>query len=214
MRRIAVVAVIMLVLLGCRVIEPTATPIPPTATHTLTPTATPTNTPTATPRPTDTPTPTKTPSPTRTPTPTNTPRPTLTPTTLPTTAIPSETISYTEDDVLATLWQIAVTQGLPLSADTSTLTLQDDRVTLQSIQLFFGQQIVSNFVVRFGVVDGEPIALLDRAEIAGEALPAETVVALEQEITQGFSAELRVDTGYTVVDAITIANGLLTVIYQ
>ncbi len=273
-----VVVFIITCLVGCEQIEPTATPLPPTAvptaintptlvptntptstvtptntpiaTSTSTPTLTPTNTPTATPLPTDTPTatppPTDTPAPTATntliptntatslpistpPPPTNTalPVPTATSTLVPATPRPAntaaptatqsgavQTISYTEADILATVLQIAAAQGLPLSADNSTLMLQNGLVTIQSTQIFFGQQLVSNFVVRFLVINGQPVAVLDQADVNGEALPAEAVALIAQEITRGIAAELRADTNYTTVQSIVIANGLLTVTYQ
>ncbi len=202
---------IFLFVIGCQQIEPTATPLPPSSTPTATQTPTPTNTPTAT--PTNTPSPTNTPTNTPSPTATNTPRPTNTATVAPT-ATPLAMMQYTEADVLMTVVQIAAAQGLPLSADNSTLILQDGLVTIESIQLFFGQQIVSNFVVRFVVVEGEPVAMLEQADISGEPLPPEAVASIEQEITRGFSAELRADTNYTSVQSITITDGLLTVIYQ
>lgn len=217
MQRFLIVLVILL-LIGCQRVEPTPTPVPPTATSTATvthtPTATPTNTPTNTPTATltNTPLPTETPMPTSTPLPTDTPQPQSTAT--PPSLGEEQTLSYTEEEVLATVVQVAAAQGLPLSAENSTLTLQDGFVTIQSIQPFFGTAIVSDFVVRFEVVDGEPLAILEQADVNGEALPADAVASIAQEITSGFSAELRSDTNYTIVREIVIADRVLTVMYQ
>ena len=109
---------------------------------------------------------------------------------------------------------IADLAGLPLSADTTTLTLQNGAVNIRSEQPFFGSTIVSEFVARFVVVDGQAVAVLDTATVNGESLDADVVAALEEAITVGFAAELSTRTGYERIESITIANGLMTVSYR
>ena len=103
---------------------------------------------------------------------------------------------------------------MPLSAETSTLTLQNGAITVVSTQIVFGREIETVFVVRMLALDGEPVAIVDQADINGEALPADVVAQLEREISAGFSAELRRQTNYTAIESIVIANGQMTLTYR
>ena len=127
---------------------------------------------------------------------------------------PVQTIVYTEPQILATLLEIATAQGLPLSADSSTVALQNGFVTIRSTTLFFGQEIVSEFLIRFILSNDQPVAIVDSSIVNNEPLPAEVTSVLAAEITNGISAELRDETNYSVVESIVIANGLLTVSYR